>query len=196
MTAGPSAPRIEPLPESKWDPEIAEVFARESDGIPTSGRVLNIFRTLAHHPKLLKRWTVFGNHVLFKSTLGPRERELVILRIGWLCRSEYEWGQHVRIGRQAGLTEEEICRIPLGPDAAGWSAFDADLLRATDELHHDSRVSDATWSRVSARYDKQQMLDLLFAVGQYTLVSMVLNSCGVELDPGVDGFPKGAEGRG
>jgi alkylhydroperoxidase family enzyme len=158
--------------------------------------VLNIFRTLAHHPKLLKRWTVFGNHVLFKSTLPPRERELIILRIGWLCRSEYEFGQHTRIGRQAGLTEEEICRIAIGPDAKGWSESDADLLRATDELHHDSRVSDATWKRLAARWNTQQMLDILFAVGQYTLVSMVLNSAGVQLDPGVDGFPAGAEGRG
>jgi alkylhydroperoxidase family enzyme len=189
-----AAPRIEPLPESQWDPEITEVFGRADSPAPTGGRVLNIFRTLAHHPKLLKRWTVFGNHVLFKSTLAPRERELVILRIGWLCRSEYEWGQHVRIGLEAGLSDQEIRRIPLGPDAQGWSAFDADLLRATDELHHDSRVSDATWNRLAARYDRQQMLDLLFAVGQYTLVSMVLNSCGVQLDPGVEGFPASTAG--
>jgi alkylhydroperoxidase family enzyme len=191
-----AAPRIPPLPESQWDPEITAIFNRDRAAIPTGGRVLNIFRTLAHHPKLLKRWTVFGNHVLFKSTLPPRERELVILRIGWLCRSEYEWGQHVRIGLDAGLTDEEICRIPIGAEAPGWSAFDADLLRATDELHHDSRVSDATWARLSARYNRQQMLDLLFAVGQYTLVSMVLNSCRVQLDSGVEGFPAGAAGRG
>ena len=189
-------PRIEPLPESEWDPELAEVFGGQSDSVPRRTRVLNIFRTLAHHPKLLRRWTVFGNHVLFKSTLQPRERELVILRTGWNCRAEYEWGQHSRIGREAGLTDEEICRIPIGPDAAGWSATDADLLRAADELHHDSRVSDDTWDRLTARYDTQQMLDLLFAIGQYTLVSMVLNSCGVQLDPGVEGFPSGAAGRG
>ena len=190
-----ASPRIPPLPESQWDPEIVEVFGRGGGAdAPGGGRVLNIFRTLAHHPKLLRRWTVFGNHVLFKSTLPPRERELVILRIGWLCRSQYEWGQHVRIGRQAGLSDEEIKRIPIGAEAKGWNDADADLLRATDELHHDSRISDATWSRLAARYDTQQMLDLLFAVGQYTLVSMVLNSCGVQLDPGVDGFPAGAAG--
>jgi alkylhydroperoxidase family enzyme len=196
MTDGSAAPRIEPLPESQWDPQLRELFARGSDSVPPRGRILNIFRTLAHHPALLRRWTVFGNHVLFKSTLPARERELVILRIGWLCRSEYEWGQHARIGREAGLTAEEICRIPIGADAKGWSAADADLLRATDELRHDARVSDATWKRLSERYNTQQMLDLLFAVGQYNLVSMVLNSCGVQRDPGVEGFPSGAEGRG
>ena len=191
---GRSAPRIEPLPESQWDPEIKEVFGRENDGgLPTSGKVLNIFRTLAHHPKLLRRWTVFGNHVLFKSTLPPRERELIILRIGWLCRSEYEFGQHTRIGKQAGLTDDEILRITVGPDAPGWSEGDVDLLRATDELHANARVSDATWKKLTARWNTQQMLDILFAVGQYNLVSMVLNSCGVQLDPGVDSFPAGAK---
>jgi alkylhydroperoxidase family enzyme len=189
-----AAPRIPPLPESQWDPELAEVWNRDNPARPGGARVLNIFRTLAHHPKLLKRWTVFGNHVLFKSTLPPRERELVILRIGWLCRSQYEWGQHVRIGLDSGLTEQEVQRVMAGPDAPGWSPHDADLLRAADELHRDSRVSDATWARLAARYDRKQMLDLLFAVGQYTLVSMVLNSCGVELDPGVHGFPAGAAG--
>ena len=72
----------------------------------------------------MKRWLVFGNHVLARSTLAPRERELVILRIGWLCRSGYEWGQHVRIALGSGLSQAEIDRIPLGPDAPGWSELD------------------------------------------------------------------------
>jgi alkylhydroperoxidase family enzyme len=194
MTAGRPAPRIEPLSDSQLDPELAEMFGGQG-GLPTGGRVLNIFRTLAHHPKLLKRWTVFGNHVLFKSTLPARERELIILRIGWLCRSEYEFGQHTRIGRDAGLGDDEIRRITVGPDAPGWSEGDVDLLRATDELHRDARVSDATWNKLAARWNTQQMLDILFAVGQYNLVSMVLNSAGVQLDPGVEGFPVGAAGQ-
>ena len=97
----------------------------------------------------MKRWLVFGNHVLGKSTLPARERELVILRIGWLCRSGYEWGQHVAIGKAAGLSDEEIARIPKGADAAGWSAADRALLRATDELHGDAFISDATWAELA-----------------------------------------------
>ena len=72
---------------------------------------------LAHHPKLLKRWMVFGNHILFKSTLPDRERELLILRIAWRCRAEYEWGQHVVITRRCGVDDAEMARIKEGPDA-------------------------------------------------------------------------------
>jgi alkylhydroperoxidase family enzyme len=181
-----TAPRVPPLPQSEWTPEVRELL----DATQMGGRVLNIFATLARHPKLLKRWLVFGNHVLAKSSLGVRERELVILRTGWNCRAEYEWGQHVVIGRAVGLTDEEIERITQGPDAPGWSGFDATLLRAADELHRDSRIGDATWAALGERYDTQQLLDLIFAVGQYTLVSMALNSLGVQLDEGIPGFPK------
>src|SRR5258706_1519149 len=138
-------PRVAPLLQAEWDEETREVLAPLSG----FGRVLNIFGTLAHHPKLLKRWLVFGNHVLGKSTVPAREREILILRIGWLCQAEYEWGQHAAIGRQTGLTDEEIRRIARGPAAPGWSEFDATLLRAADELHGDACLSDATWKALS-----------------------------------------------
>ena len=150
---------------------------------------MNIFGTLAHHPKLMKRWLVFGNHVLAKSTLPARDRELVILRTGWRCRAPYEWAQHVVIARASGITDDEIIRITQGPDAAGWDAFDALLLRAADELHDDSCVAEATYRAIAARYDEQQMLDLVFTVGQYHLVSMALNTFRVERDDGVTGMP-------
>jgi alkylhydroperoxidase family enzyme len=150
--------------------------------------VLNIYRTLVAHPKLLKRWGVFGTHVLYKSTLPPRERELLILRTGWLCRSEYEWGQHVIIAKGVGVTDEEIERVKAGPDAEGWAAFDAALLRAADELHNDAFISDPTWEALSERFSTKQMIDVIFAVGQYHVVSMALNSLGVQLDEGVKGF--------
>jgi 4-carboxymuconolactone decarboxylase len=179
-------PRIPPVGEdAPIDDDAREVLARAS-----LGPAVNIFRTLAHHPKLFKRWLVFANHVLFKSSLPPRDRELVILRTGWLCRAEYEWGQHVIIGRAAGISDEEIERITRGPDAPGWDPFDATLLRAADELHADSLVSDATWKALGERYSTEQLMDVVFAIGQYTLVSMALNSFGVQLDPGVEGFPR------
>src|SRR5262249_13264158 len=111
----PAKPRVEPLPESEWTDEARATIApaRATSG----GKVFNIFSTLAHRPGLLKRWMVFANHVLVKSTLPARERELLILRIGWLCRAEYEFSQHMVIGRAVGLTDEEIDRIVDGPDA-------------------------------------------------------------------------------
>jgi 4-carboxymuconolactone decarboxylase len=180
-----SKPRLEPLQENQWSEEIQEIMKPIK---AQQGEVPNIFKTLAHHPKLMRRWLVFGNHVLFKSTLPARERELVILRIGWLCQAEYEWAQHVRIGRQAGLTAEEIHQIKTGAGAPGWSERDQLLLKATDELHKDAHLSDATWAGLSKHYNKEQLMDIVFAVGQYNLVSMALNTLGVQLDPGLPTF--------
>ncbi len=180
-------PRVTPLPEAEWDAETTEVLNATQMG----GRVLNIFRTLARHPKLLKRWLVFGTHVLGKSTLTPRQRELLILRTGWNCRAEYEWGQHVVIGRMVGITDDDLRRLIIGAEAPGWDPFEATLLRAADELHRDSRIGDATWAALTARYSTQQCIDVVFTVGQYTMVSMALNSLGVQLDEGIAGFPPG-----
>jgi alkylhydroperoxidase family enzyme len=158
------------------------------EGLQRDGQIFNIFTTLARHPKLLKRWLVFGNHILAKSTLPAREREIAILRMGWLCRAEYEWGHHLAIGKQAGLSDADIRRIAAGPDAPGLDQFEAVLLRAVDELHADTFISDATWQSLVERYNTEQLLDLVFTAGQYKLVSMALNSLGVQLEEGFEGF--------
>jgi alkylhydroperoxidase family enzyme len=175
-------PRLAPLSDDAIDAETRQRFG--------DGPMLNIFRTIAHHPKLLSRWLVFGRHILQKSSLSPREREMLILRIGWLCRAGYEWGQHVVIARQSGLDDAEIERIADGPDAEGWTPRERALLRGTDELHADAFVSDATWKQLAESYDEQQLLDILFTVGQYNMVSMVLNSLGVQPEPGVPTLPE------
>ena len=174
-------PRVEPIRDvDKLDGEAQEILQR----FDRDGRIANIYRTLIHHPKLLKRWSVFGNHVLFKSTLPPRERELLILRVGALCECEYEFNAHTAIGRQVGLTEDEINRVREGSQAADWDEFDRGLLRAAEDLHTNSFVSDETWKVLSKRYDEQQLIDAVFTVGQYHLVSMALNTFGVQLDEG------------
>ena len=179
------APRIPPLPPEGRDPKTAELL----DGLKGfNGSELNIFATLAHHPRLLKRWSAFGGVLLYGGALPARERELLILRTGYLCEAPYEWGQHVAIGRAAGLTDEEITRVVAGPDAPGWSDDEAALLRATDELHADSRIGDDTWSALAARWDAQQLIEVCMVVGQYHLVAMTLNSLGVE--PETDDFPE------
>jgi alkylhydroperoxidase family enzyme len=185
-----ASPRIRPLPQAEWDSETREIFK----DLPSDGRVFNIFSTLARYPKLLKRWLVFGTHILMKSSLPPRDREMVILRVGWLCRAEYEWAHHVVIGKQAGLSAEDIQRVAAGPEAPGWDGFEAVLLRAVDELNGDCRISDSTWKALAARYNTQQMLDLIFTAGQYRMVSMALNSVGVELEEGFEGFSHAAQG--
>jgi 4-carboxymuconolactone decarboxylase len=178
-------PRIAPLTEAEWTEEqrkVLEPFRQE-------GKTYNVIGTLSRHWEATKKFLTWGYHVMGEtSTLAPRERELLILRTGWLCQSEYEWGQHVIFAKAAGLTDAEIARIKEGPDATGWAPFDATLLRAADELHADAMISDKTWTALSERYNTQQLMDVVFAVGQYTLVSMSLNTFGVQLDKGVKGF--------
>lgn len=176
-----AAPRMNPVPSEHWDDETR--------GLLGDGATLNIFATFAHHPKLMKRWMVFGNHVLAKSTLPARDREFLILRTGWNCRAPYEWGQHVAIARGIGVTDAEIARIAAGPDADGWDPFERHLLCAADELHSDQSLTDATYEALSERYAEPQLLDLVFTVGQYHVVSMALNSLRVERDDGVTGVP-------
>lgn len=186
-------PRLTPLTLDDVDGETRELLRQGADAM--GGRILNIFGTLARHPKLYKRWSLFGNQILFRSSLSGRDREIAILRIGWLCAAEYEWGQHVLIGRREGLTDEEIRRIADGPDAEGWTPLEAAILRATDELHADAFVSDATWATLASGLDEKQCIELVFTVGQYNLVSMALNTLGVQRDEGVPGFEETAGRR-
>lgn len=179
-------PRIEPVQKEAWTPEQKEIL----EPLERTGRLYNVFKTMANHPDLANDWMTFATYILRRNSLPVREREILILRIGWLCKAEYEWGQHVRLGKRAGLTDDDIRRISEGPTAAGLADNDRLLLRAADELHDDAMISDATWNALAKTYNTQQMMDLVFTVGQYNLVSMALNSFGVQLDEGLEGFGK------
>ncbi len=172
------APRVEPLPDGQLSAEIKDMLGPRFRGIP----VPNIFRTLAKAPKAYKRFMVWGGYILSDANdLRPRQRELVILRVGYLLKSGYEWAQHVRIGTDCGLTNSEIEQIKLGPEATGWDPEDRSLLKAADQLINDAFVSEATWAELSWLTEKQKM-DLVMTVAQYTQVSMMLNTFGVQLD--------------
>lgn len=176
-----SSPRVAPLSDAELTPDQEEALKPVRNG--TMG-VLNIFRTLAHAPKALTRFNDWGGYVLSRrNDLPAREREIVILRVGFLCKSGYEFTQHTRIGLQSGLTDAEIENIKRGADA-GWSPADAVLIRATDELHTDHFISDSTWNLLKQHYTEKQCMDLVFTTGQYTQVSMMLNTFGVQLDAG------------
>lgn len=179
-------PRIKPLAESEWNAEQQRILNQFK---APGRRMINLYPTMANNPKLMDRWLTFASYILMESTLPPREREILILRIGWLCQSAYEFGQHTLVGKREGLTDAEIKRITEGPKAPGWDPFDATLLQAADELHADAFITDATWNALAKRYNQQQLMDVVATVGQYNLVSMFLNSFGVQLDKGVPGFP-------
>jgi alkylhydroperoxidase family enzyme len=176
-----NAARIPPVEDDEATPSQREILA------PIAGRgpVLNVFRTLAQDPDAARAFLAWGDYILSRrNAVAPREREIAILRTGFLCRSGYEWTQHTRIGLHAGLSEAEIAAIKVGPDDKSWNDLDRLILRATDELVIDRFVSDATWAALGEHFDRKQLMDLVFTVGQYTQVSMFLNSFGVQLDPG------------
>ncbi len=156
-----------------------------------NGEVVNIFRVLMQNPKLARSWSRFAGYILGGQSLPARDREILILRIGWLNQAAYEWEQHVRIGKAAGLTDDEIDRISKGPKA-GWNKHDAALVQAADDLYENSVVSDETWKQLSERFNTEQMMDAVFTVGQYNLVSWALNSFGVPLDDYLPGANKNA----
>ena len=181
------APRIPAKDFADLDTDTQTLITktlRSPDGEP-----LNIFRTMANNPAVLRRFMALGTELLVKGALPARERELLILRTGWNCQSEYEWGQHVAIGRMVGLTDEELARIKAGPDADGWSVVDAALLRAADELHAASEVTDATWATLQAAWpDPSTQIEIVAVVGYYHLVAFFLNTAGVQREPGVVGL--------
>ncbi len=183
-------PRLAPLTEAQWNEDQTKLLAPFKN---EEGNVLNVLATLARHPKLFERFMTFGFYILQEQTLPDRDREILILRIGWLCQAEYEFGQHTLMGKRAGLTDEEILRITKGPDDPGWSVFDAALVRAVDELYYDAIISDTTWKVLSERYNEKQFMDVIFTVGDYNLVSWALNSLGVQLEKNVPGFPEGTK---
>lgn len=176
-----SAVALEAQPRQSQEPRIPPLESSESD--------LNIVKTIENHPELAAAWMPFAGYILRGNSLPARDRELLILRTGYLSGAEYEWGHHVRLARQVGITDEEIQLIVKSPETAGWSSFDRALLRAAGELHRDSYISDRTWAYLDARYDTRQLMDVVFTVGEYKLVSMAVKSFRVRKEAGLESFP-------
>jgi alkylhydroperoxidase family enzyme len=176
MTAPPAAPRIAPL-------------AAEADPAP-----LNIFRTLARNHDLYKGFLSLGAHLLRGETLPARDREIIILRTGWRCASEYEFGQHTVIGLAAGLSEAEIERL-ADAGSGEWNDDDRALVAMVDELCAEDFVSEPTWLALATRWTEEQLLELVVLAGYYRLVSGLLNSAGVALEASTPGWPATARPR-
>lgn len=147
------------------------------------GVVPNLHRTLATYPAALNAFKAWGSHVLRGgSSLAAREREILVLRVGWLSRAGYEWVAHVEIGKDAGLAAEEIEQIKQGSSHPAWSQADRTLLKAAEEIHADRFVTEDTWQELNSRLDRRQCMDVVFTIAQYELVCTILNTFGVQFD--------------
>lgn len=176
-------PRVEP------DPAVLDRLRDQANPIAP-----HIQATLGHHPELFAAQTVLFGAVLRKGRTSRRHRELAILRMGWNCQAEYEFGQHTLMGRAAGVTDEEIYALTRPLDEFDWAADDRCLLRMVDELFADDMVSDPTWAELVAHWSVPEILELLGASLTYRMVSGLLNTLGVQLEDGVPGWPPAPTG--
>jgi alkylhydroperoxidase family enzyme len=186
-------PRLEPLPPKQWPPEMRQALPAMVPPVQRHPRPpledrpkgLAVLGTFAHHPELAKAFFTFNGHLLWASSLTPRQRELLVLRVACRRRSAYLWSQHIFEARDSGLTEEEISRIAFGPDAAFFAPLEEAMLRAVDELVDDGGITEETWAALAAELDEQQLLDLVFTTGCYETTSWLFRSIDLEPDPGV-----------
>jgi 4-carboxymuconolactone decarboxylase len=179
--------RIPPLPRERWTDAARQVFAFWGEpGSWENGSKTNSQMVMANHPPLGTAFNIFGKHVLIETTAPAWARELVTLRIAWLMQVEYEWHYHVGYARTLGMTLEQIAAIKEGADAPGWSDIDAATLRMVDELRDTNTVSDATWATLSAHFETEQLMDLIFALGQYVMLGWAIHAFGIQLEDGVD----------
>lgn len=183
--------RIPPLPQDDWTEEVATYITGFRSAVASSAQEenrqpgTNLLGTLAQHPSLAMAFLSFNRHLLSQSTLSIRHRELLVLRVASLRRSDYEWAQHVILADRAGITADEISRIGKGPDAAGWSPLERALVSATDELIVDGAIGDGTWTALSGELDDRQLMDIVFTVGCYAMMATALRSFGVEPEAGL-----------
>lgn len=181
----PTTPRLSPVSPSTA--EIEEILAGSIKSV--DGEHLRLFGTMAHHPKMLKRFLAFGGFFLNRGLVPPREREIVILRVGWNTSSIYEFGQHTVIGRNCGLRDDEIAALAGNAARHAWSERDRGLIAMTDDICANDCVSEPTWQELRAGWSDAELCELVLLVGLYRMVAGFLNTMGVELDPNTPGWP-------
>jgi alkylhydroperoxidase family enzyme len=190
--------RVEPIPPRQWPPDMSNALAAAyrpanprhpvSPLDPSSPKGLNLMGTLAHHPDLTTAYNHLISHALYFTTITPRQRELLVLRVAHLRGAAYEWAQHVYQASVVGISSEEVARVRRGADAEEWAPLERALLAAVDELVAGAAVEEATYTELSKELDTQQMMDVVFTVGVYDVLAMVLRTFEVQLDDDLRGY--------
>ena len=183
--------RIRPSGPADWTEETRAILGRatpaaesaDGEGPP------NILYTIGHHPSLLAPFLAFSSALALRGVLPRRDSELLALRAAWNCGSAFEWGHHVEYARAEGLTPRQIEAIAEGPEAAGWSAADRLLLAVADELHARQHLSDERYAALAERFTPAEIVEIVFVVGQYTMLSMVANATGVPCETRLPTLP-------
>ncbi|MGC5255072.1 carboxymuconolactone decarboxylase family protein [Gordonia sp. DT218] len=186
--------RISPAAQADWTPEMRDFVNGFRSSVKSAGpdderqAGDNLLGTLARYPNLAMAFLSFNKHLLAGSALSARQRELLILRVAHLRQAEYEWAQHVILADRAGVTADEIERVGAGPEAPGWAPVDRALVASVDQLLDEGTIHDDTWTALARDMDEQQLMDVVFTVGCYTMLAMALRSFGIQPEPGLVPF--------
>jgi len=175
-------PRIAPLSAAQWDERLGKLLAASGGGVDEP---MHIFTTLAHQPALFRRWLGFGG-ALLDGALPGRLRELVILRTAFRFDGRYEWAHHLPLGAAQGITPAELAALGGDLSTAAWDPFERAALAAVDETADEGSVDNGTWSTLAARLDDGELVELLMLIGHYLMLSTVLRSLRVPLEPSAE----------
>lgn len=183
-------PRVAPLGQDEIDEGALDLVRRfrELVPVPEGTPVPESFAILARNPAQFRLFIETGLHYLPSGTLPDRDKELAILRTGWLCGAPFPFGEHVDRCKKYGVTSEDIERITIGSTAPGWTDHERAMIRAAEELHTDAMISDETWEVLSRTFDDAQLIELPFIVGHYVMVAFLQNSLRIRLRPGNPGL--------
>src|SRR5256884_3930313 len=152
---------------------------------------LRLFRTLAVHQELASRMRPLGAGILGHPRLDPRDREILILRTCARAGAEYEWGVHaLAFAKPLGLSDAQLTATARGSASdPAWSEADSQLVAAADALYDSDTIPDELWEALSGRLGDDQLLELMVVAGWYRLISYVINSARIELEPWAARFP-------
>ena len=182
-------PRILPLTADELSEDGKALIAslRANYGL-SDGYLPDSTATMLRHPAMYGPYIDYVGERNRASVVPRRDLELVILRTGRLCGSGYIWGEHVRFGKQAGLSDEEVAWLVEGSSATGWPERDRALCHLCEELHETSFVSDATWAVIAKHFTEQQIIEILSIIGSYHEVAYLYNAIRVRPIPGNEGL--------
>ncbi len=181
--------RIAPLGADQFDADATALVVnlRASLGLTTASELPEVFGLMLKHPGLFRCQMQMGAQ-LFQGAIAPRERELAVMRVGWLCRAPYEWGEHVAQSKRLGISAEEIERVTVGAVAPGWTAHEAAILCGVDELIRDQMIGDDTWNTLAHTWSERQLIEFPTLIGQYVATAYSQNSLRVRLASGSKGL--------
>jgi alkylhydroperoxidase family enzyme len=176
-------PRIEPMARQDAPPEVAKLYdLMEKMGNPPP----NMHLTFGKNAALYAKWLPFATYIIPASSLTPRDRQIVILRCAFNRRCGYAWAQHVRISKRlSALNDDEIGALEGGRADHLWQEKEAALIRACDDGAARNRIGDEAWATLARHFKEQELLDIVFTIGQYALIAIALNSLNVQLDEGL-----------